>query len=137
MVKEKIAGHLVEIYDSIDELPILRFHKYNKYMLIDSGVGGDLRDINTHIGRIQEFLKKDPSLASKEIENLRQNMFMISQEMSPKYLAFSTLVKSIDGVKIYDLSDKNLKEICEKLSTEKVSTFEKIIENLKKKLTLN
>ena len=49
MKREVINNHIVILYDSIDELPIIRFHKYNKYMLIDSGIGSDLNDINVHI----------------------------------------------------------------------------------------
>ena len=51
MKREVINNHIVILYDSIDELPIIRFHKYNKYMLIDSGIGSDLNDINVHIDR--------------------------------------------------------------------------------------
>lgn len=137
MRREKIAGHQVEIYDSIDELPILRFHKYNKFMLVDSGVGSDLRDVNNHIGKIQAFLKKDPVLASRELDNLRQNLYMITQEMSPKHLAFSALVKSIDGKEVFDISDNNLQRISKQLSKEKTNFFDKLLEALKKKLTPN
>ncbi|MGL5979408.1 MAG: hypothetical protein ACRCZY_00735, partial [Phocaeicola sp.] len=59
MRKETINGHKVEIYDSIDELPIRNFHKYNKYLLVDSGVGSDLNDINTKISLIQNYIEKD------------------------------------------------------------------------------
>ena len=44
MRKIVLAKHKVELYDSIDELPIVRFHKYNKMLLIDAGVGSDLSD---------------------------------------------------------------------------------------------
>jgi len=30
---------VVRVYDSIDEMPIVNFQKYNKYLLIDSGIG--------------------------------------------------------------------------------------------------
>lgn len=137
MREEKIAGHRLEIYDSIDELPVSRFQKYNKLMLIDTGVGGDLQDINAHISKIHGYLKTDINLAVRELDNLRQNMYMISQEMSPKYLAFMALVKSIDGKVIFDFSEKNLKVTLQKLSSVKKKTLDKLIEGLKKKLTPN
>lgn len=45
----KLAGKKVEIYDAIEDLPILRFHKYNKMLLIDAGIGSDLSDFDKHI----------------------------------------------------------------------------------------
>ena len=45
----QIKGMNVEIYDSIEDLPILRFHKYNKMLLVDAGVGSDLADFDRHI----------------------------------------------------------------------------------------
>ena len=41
MKTTKIGERAVVLYDSIDELPILRFHAYNKMLLIDAGVGSD------------------------------------------------------------------------------------------------
>ena len=53
----KVNKHTVEIYDSIDELPIQRFQKYNKFLLIDSGVGSDLQDVLNHIDRAKIYIK--------------------------------------------------------------------------------
>ena len=53
----KINKHTVEIFDAIDEMPIQRFQKYNKYMLIDSGVGSDLQDILDHVERAKIYIK--------------------------------------------------------------------------------
>lgn len=41
-----IKGMNVELYDSIEDLPIMRFHKYNKMLLVDAGVGSDLSDFD-------------------------------------------------------------------------------------------
>ena len=45
------------VYDSIDELPIVNFQKYNKYLMIDSGIGSDVDDIDTHITKIAKYIK--------------------------------------------------------------------------------
>lgn len=137
MRKETIAGRKVILYDSIDELPVKRFHKYNKFMLIDSGVGSTLSDINAHIKKIQGYMSKDLKLAGIELDNLRQNMYLISQELGPKYLSFAALVHSIDGKEVFDLSDDNLKAIVDTLATEKVTLLDKLISGLKKKLKAN
>ena len=48
----KIGERTVEIYDEIDKLPMLRFHKYNKMLLVDAGIGSDLQDFDTHIEKL-------------------------------------------------------------------------------------
>lgn len=138
MRQVKIGKKLVEIYDSIDELPIKRFHKFNKYVLVDSGVGSDLSDINDHINRTLGFVNKsDKDNAVKQLENLRQCLYLISQETNIKHLSFMILVKSIDGKEIYDISDENLKHLLKIFENESKGRLDKLIELVKKKLTTN
>lgn len=126
MRTEKINGHKVEIYDSIDELPIVRFQQYNKMMLVDSGIGSDLSDIDIRISRtIAYIMQKEPKSAIKEMENLRQTIYFIHEGISPKNLAFAALVKSIDGKETNDIS-------C--LLEEKKGIMDSIIESIKKKI---
>lgn len=102
------------MYDAIDELPIKRFHKFNKMLLIDAGIGSDLADFDTHLQRAIIYAgSKTPQMAITELNNLRQNVWMIQTELSPKHLAFATLVKKIDGVEYEDISDDALKKIIE------------------------
>ena len=94
----KIGERTVEIYDAIDELPMLRFHKYNKMLLVDAGIGSDLQDFDTHIEKAIRYARsKTPELAAIELDNMRQNVYFIQTGISPKHLAFAVLVKSIDG----------------------------------------
>ena len=93
-----INKKIVRVYDSIDEMPIINFQKYNKYLLIDSGIGSDADDIDAHIIKIAKFIKANNSKkALQELQNMRQNMYMVNSEISPKYLAFAALIYSIDG----------------------------------------
>ena len=63
----QIKGMSVEIYDSIEDLPILRFHKYNKMLLVDAGVGSDLADFDRHIEKaIRYAASTTPNLAIAE-----------------------------------------------------------------------
>lgn len=134
MRKEKINGHTVEIYDSIDELPIRRFHKYNKYLLVDSGVGSDLNDITSKIGLIQYYIDKDPPKAKIELENMRQAMYLVSQETNVRYLAFMALVKSIDEKEVTDISDENLKDLQKVFGEKEKSWFDRLFKSVKKKI---
>ena len=126
----------VRVYDSIDEMPIINFQKYNKYLLIDSGIGSDVDDIDAHIARIAKFIKSNNAKkALQELQNMRQNMYMVNSEISPKYLAFAALIHSIDGEEVNDLSDDGLKNILAKLKEIKHSKIIDFLVWLKKKVT--
>lgn len=135
-MKDVIVNKIrIKIYDSIDELPIKRFHKYNKFMLIDGGVGSDINDINSHISKILKYIVKDDKKNARvELENMRQLLYLVTEELSPKHLSFAALVYEINGVKVTDISDDGLKNVLKKLGTVKKKWFDNMIESLKKKI---
>jgi hypothetical protein len=134
MRKESIGRHVVELYDSIDELPIVRFHKYNKFLLVDSGIGSDINDLNQKIGTIVGHVKNKSDFAITELENMRQALYLISTELSPKHLAFACLVYSVDGEVIHDISDDNLHRVLKRLKNTKVGWLNGFMESIKKKI---
>lgn len=134
-MKEIVAnGHIIKLYDSIDEMPIVNFQKYNKFILIDSGLGSDIDSVDSHLVNLVKLIKTDKVKASRELQNLRQTMHMIVSGISPKYLAFAALIYSIDGEVITDLSDDNLKNVLNKLNYIKHNTVAQFLAWLKKKL---
>ena len=130
----KIGKHTVEMYESIEDLPIVRFHKYNKMLLVDAGLGSDLADIDSHIEKTIAFMrmnKQDSAIA--ELMNMRKAVFFVQMNLSPKHLAFAALIHAIDGKETNDLSDDGLKKVCELLSdTPKTDIDTKIAESKKK-----
>lgn len=131
-----INKKIVRVYDSIDEMPIVNFQKYNKYLLIDSGIGSDVDDIDAHIVKIAKFIKANNNKkALQELQNMRQNMYMVNSEISPKYLAFAALIHSIDGKEVNDLSDDGLKKLLQDLKDIKHSKVIDFLLWLKKKVT--
>lgn len=130
----KLGKHTIEIYDSIDSLPVTRFHKYNRLLLVDAGVGSDLADFDSHIERAIRFCKTKPDLAATELENLRQNVYFIQSELSPKHLAFCVLIKSIDGKECDDISDESLKKLHEIISDVTYLELTTELESVKKKI---
>lgn len=131
-----INKKIVKVYDSIDEMPIINFQKYNKYLLIDSGIGSDTDDIDAHIIKIAKFIKaSDNKKALQELQNMRQNMYMVNSEISPKYLAFAALIHSIDGKEVNDLSDDGLKKLLQSIKEIKHSSVIDFLMWLKKKVT--
>lgn len=134
MITSKVNNHTIEIFDSIDDLPIRRFQKYNKYMLIDSGVGSDLQDVLDHIDRAMKYIKASPNMAITELNNMRQALYLVSEEMSPKYMAFAVLVNKIDGKPADDLTDAGLRRVLETLNEAKKGWLDGIINSVKKKM---
>lgn len=126
---------VIKLYDSADEMPIKNFQKYNKYLLIDSGIGSDADDIDSHITRVAKYINiGDTKKALRELQNMRQNLYMVNCQISPKHLAFAALIATIDGEAVTDLSDDNLKAILERINTVKQSALVEMLMNIKKKI---
>lgn len=137
MVKAKIGNHTVEFFNAIDELPIVRFHKYQKYLLIDSGIGGDIQAFDARLEKTRRYLmEKQPDNAIKELENLRQSINLILSGINPKHRAFAALVTKIDD-KVYDtITDDVIEEIVLSLSDVTVSDLAVPFESAKKKIDM-
>lgn len=137
MKELKIGKHKLKVFDSIEDLPIVRHHKFSKLMLIDAHIGSDISDFDSHLERTIRYIRTNkPDLAEKELLNLRQNIFMVQAEISPKHLAFAALVQNIDGEECNDLSDEALKGVLARISDVSVGEIEKILGESKKKLDL-
>lgn len=135
MKEFKIGKHKVKVYDSIEELPVVRHHKFSKLMLIDAQVGSTLTDFDAHVERVIRYMRSDKrDLAEKELMVLRQNIYFIQTEISPRHLAYAALVHTIDGKVNNDLSDEALKAITDKLADVPEKELDSIIHESKKKL---
>ena len=135
MVKIKIGKHTVEIYDAIDELPIVRFHKYQKLLLIDAGVGSDIVAFDQRTEKMRRYIMDGKTeLAQKELENLRQAVFMIQNEISPKHRAFAVLVAKMDGRECSDLNDDALLRLTNELNDVPEKELTAQLEAVKKKI---
>ena len=131
----KIGRHKVTYYDAISELPIVRFHVYNKMLLVDSGVGSDVTDFDSHIERVMAFLqKKDTENAVKELQNVRQNLYLIQQSLSPKHMAFAAIIKEIDAKERNNISEDGLKETLAMLTDATVKDVDSPVSEAKKKI---
>lgn len=112
----KVNGHTLELYTGIDELPITRFNAYNRYLLVDAGIGSDMNDVDRHIGAIRRFLgSKDIASADKELMNMRQNLAFVIGGVSPRMMAFVPLIATMNGRERNDLSDEGVRATLEEL----------------------
>ena len=135
MVTVKIGKHTVEMYDAIDEMPIVRFHKYQKMLLIDAGVGSDIAAFDQRLEKTRRYLLSGkPEKAQAELANLRQGIFLIQNGISPKHRAFAVLVRKLDGKDCEDLSDDGLEKLLTQLQDASVGEIIAGIEASKKKI---
>lgn len=130
-----IGKHKVELYDSIEDLPITRYHKYNKMLLVDSGLGSDLTDVDSHIEKSIAFIKTgDNDAAIAEMMNMRKAIYFVQMSLSPKHLAFAALVKKIDGKEFNDLSDDGLRKVVDMLCDSASKDIVNTLDEAKKKI---
>lgn len=131
-----LANRTIKLYDSIDELPIENFQRYNKYIIVDAGLGSDIDSVDEHIVQLGKLINAgDKQKAMQELQNMRQNMHMIVSGISPRYMAFAALIRSIDNKKIESQSDTSLQELLQDLKDAKHSTILDMLLELKKKLS--
>ena len=130
----ELNGKKVRLYDSIEELPMVRFHKYNRMLLVDAGIGSDISDLDAHLERVVRYIRKgDNENAAKEMENMRQNVYIILQGQNLRHLSFACLVYSIDGQMCNDLSEEGLRQVLERLSGAKKKDITEAYDSVKKK----
>jgi len=128
----------VKLVDSTDELTASNWNKFQKFQLIEAGVGTDLKTIDEQYSRVAQFVDKEKkNECLQELQNIREALFMIHNQINVNHLSFACFVYSIDGEKIEDYSDENLMVILQDLSdlglTQKVLTDS--LESVKKKST--
>ena len=135
MVTAKIGKHMVQMYDGIDELPIVRFHKYQKLLLVDSGIGADIAAFDQRMEKTRRFLMAGKSeQAQKELANMRQCVWLIQQGINPKHRAFAVLVKSIDGRDFEPTTDDVVDAILEILNDVPINELTDRLDSVKKKI---
>ena len=135
MVTAKIGKHTIEFYDTIEELPIVRFHKYQKLLLVDAGVGSDIAAFDQRTEKARRFiLAGKPEQAMQELENLRQCVYLIQTGITPKHRAFAALITMLDGEDCTDISDDALAAITERLQDIPDNELTAQLEAVKKKI---
>lgn len=136
MVTRTIEGHKVVFYDSVEDLPIVQFHRYSKHCLVESGIGDTIGDIDRHITRIINFLD-DKKKAYQEILNLRQCLFIVASEMDIRNKATLCLVKSVDGEEWTDFSDTGLTRLYDLLNGATLKELNALAIEVREKIDAN
>lgn len=132
----KLGGHTVKIYDDIETLPIVRFHRYNKMLLLDAGIGSDMVAVANHIERAKLYLRDRDENALTELDNLMQSVMMIHGGLSPRHLSFACLVAEVDGHPTDDISDDGLKATLSLIGNTPTNELEAESLSVKKKIDI-
>lgn len=133
-----IGGHKVELYGGIDEMPMANYHKFNKFLMFESGLAPDAHGVIGHLSKMNELLAAEEYDKLKvELQSMYQSIYFIMDELSPINMAFACMVYSIDGERMLDLSDDSLKLLSCKLNRERIGVIKEKVSELKKKLNTN
>ena len=118
MVTTRIGKHTVEMYGAVDELPVVRFHKYQKLLLIDAGIGGDVSALDQPFAALVKRVDKEeiPDASDASIDRVLELLADVpsgeidGQLMSVKKkiegeltLYFPTLFESPETKEYFDL----------------------------------
>lgn len=91
----------VELYETIDEMPILRKHLFDKFLIMDSGMGSTMQDVEVRLQKLDVFLvEKNFDKALAERKNLHHTIFNGMAQINFKSLAFAALVYKVKGKKV-------------------------------------
>lgn len=135
-----VNGREIQIYNSAEVMPMKRYQRFNKFLMIDNEVGSDFEDFNRRSSKAIEFFKKKMiEEGIKELESRRQMVYNSFMEYSPKGRAFAILVHSIDGIVCNDYSKEGLDEVLKKLDSIGISQLEVVdtVGEVKKKSKKN
>ena len=122
----------MELYKDINTMPITVFMRFQKYVMIEQGLGSNVQDFSTRLSKLNEYIyhdRKDNAL--EELKNVF-NLFysIVEKEQDVKLYAIASLVKGNE-----QLGDEELKEyVTNNLLNKTVNEIYETYFELKKKL---
>lgn len=135
MKEVQIGKHKVEMHDDISQLPVKRYHVFNRMLLVDAGIGSDISDFDRHLERIMAYTRKEQrENLLAEVKNLRQSVYFVLNGINPKLMAFACLVTKIDGTAYDDLTDEGLRKVVAVLNDVPIADVTASFEAVKKKI---
>ena len=131
----RIGGHELKVYDGIEDMPVRRFHRFSKCLMMDAGIGSDLTAVDAHISRAAAWFRSgDGEKAAKELENLRLSVHLVQEGTNLRGMAFACLVAEVDGHKTDSLDDGALADLIDRLPDLTQRELSEIIGESKKKI---
>lgn len=137
MLIQKLNGAItLEMYDSIDVMPIENHINYTRLAMLDAGIGSDINSVMQHWTHIQRLCDKgDKDALNRELLNYQQALSFIVENTSPYLMSFVPFIHKINGEVIEDYSDENAKVILERLNKGNltVGIVDSVLDFIKKK----
>lgn len=134
-MKVKIGGHEVSFYDDISIMPVTRFQKWQKMLLVDGGIGSDVQSFDRHAARIIGYIHRgEAEKAVSEVEALRQGVIMAMKGVDTRKMSTLLLVSEVDGKPWTDDTDDGIARLSEMLSEATAGEIEEARSEAKKKI---
>lgn len=115
-LRKGLKKTVVKLYDNIDQLPIERFNKANKYWMLHDNIGSSIGDFDEkHYSKLV-LLAGEKVKCLAELSNLRIMVYNIMNEINVEHLSFACLVHSINGQEQTDLSEEALNVVLKRMS---------------------
>lgn len=116
-MRQRIGRNDAVFYDDIQEMPMDMYMKYQLFVMMDSAIGADIQSIENHLSIIERFnAKGEKEKVQKQTANLRQSMYFVTENVSPKMMSFVTLLKEWNGKKVRVITDEEAKEWSDKIA---------------------
>ena len=106
----------LKVYDNIDQMPIERFNKANKYWMLNDNIGSDISHFDANHFNKLALLAGDKNKLIAELNNFRILVYNIQNEINVEHKSFACLVHSVNGVEQTDLSESALDVLLKSLS---------------------
>lgn len=133
-------GNTLELYSDIKDLPIKNYRAFQKYILIDIGIGTTIDDVSKHFEKLHFFLSNNKvDYAIKEAENLHFAFYEMINEIDYQCYSFCCLINKLNGQKIENLSEEYLDSKINELNELGLTQLmvDDYIDQIKKKLIAN
>lgn len=129
----------VELYETVDEMPMARKHLFDKFLIMDSGMGSTIQDIELRFQKLDVFLKeKKFDLAIQERMNLHHAIFNGLSGINFKSLSFCSLVYKVDGKEVEIKTESDVETVMDMVEKKVINrNVEYFVETVKKKLLTN
>ena len=114
--RKGLAKTTVKLYDDIDQLPVGRFNKINKYWMLHDNIGSSIADFDLNHFNKLALLAGDKEKTVAELNNFRILVYNIQNEVNVEHLSFACLVHSINGEVQDDMGEESLRRILQTLS---------------------
>lgn len=132
-----VNGSEIELFYSIDEMPMTRYNAMQKQLLQDVYVGSDFAAISKHFNNLDFYLQnKKIAEAQQERLNMHNGMYMQLNEYNTSMRIMCAMIKKIDGKDYTDLTDEGLERASKALGDTDITKGEldKYLTEVKKKL---